>query len=254
MDQVQHHSAKVNGINIHYVTEGKGFPVILIHGWPGAWFTWRKQIPVLAKDFEVIAVDIRGSGDSDKPTCGYDTRTLASDIYQLVQTLGYRKVALVGHSMGVRIAYRYCLDHPDEVDRVALLDTTHPLDPAAAGMVGPLTSEQARSKWHNLFHSLPELPEQLVHGHEEVYLRYLMRSWSGNRDVFTDEEIAQYVRCYSQPGALRGGFNLYRAAAYEDPPAWGADADRQLFMPLLYLWSDFEKKRRKEVGIDSVEL
>ena len=121
-----HHTAVVNGIHIHYVTHGHGAPVILLHGWPEFWYGWRQQIPVLGERFEVIVPDMRGFGYSDKPLTGYDTRTAASDIYELARLLGHQRVALVAHDIGARVAYRLTLDHEDMVARLALLDSTPP--------------------------------------------------------------------------------------------------------------------------------
>ena len=117
-----HRTARVNGVNIHYVIEGDGYPVVLLHGWPEMWFSWRKQIPVLSQDYQVIVPDMRGFGSSEKPLQDYRTRTAATDIYELVRHLGHDKIAIVGHDIGVRVSYRYCLDHQAEVDRLALLD------------------------------------------------------------------------------------------------------------------------------------
>jgi len=245
--QFNHQTALVNGINIHYVIQGEGFPVVLLHGWPEMWFSWRKQIPVLAERFQVIVPDMRGFGDSDKPLSGYDTRTAASDIYALVQSLGHRRVAVVGHDIGVRVAYRYCLDHESEVDRLALLDGTHPLEQLAAQ-----SPAAVRERWHAFFHQIPDLAEHLVRGNEEAYLRHFYRAWSVNKALFTDGEVAQYVRAYSQPGALRGGFSYYRAAVYEDPPDWRADANRQLSIPGLYLWGERRQRTAWAAGIDPV--
>ena len=119
-----HRTAVVNGIHIHYVTHGHGAPVILLHGWPEFWYGWRQQIPVLGERFEVIVPDMRGFGYSDKPLTGYDTRTAASDIYELARLLGHQRVALVAHDIGARVAYRFTLDHEDMVSRLALLDST----------------------------------------------------------------------------------------------------------------------------------
>ena len=116
-----HRTAVVNGIHIHYVTHGHGAPVILLHGWPEFWYGWRQQIPVLGERFEVIVPDMRGFGYSDKPLTGYDTRTAASDIYELARLLGHQRVALVAHDIGARVAYRFTLDHEDMVSRLAVL-------------------------------------------------------------------------------------------------------------------------------------
>ena len=171
----------------------------------------------------MIVPDMRGFGSSEKPLQDYRTRTAATDIYELVRHLGHDKIAIVGHDIGVRVSYRYCLDHEAEVDRLTLLDGTHPLE-----QLGPQTPEGVRERWHSYFHQIPDLAEHLVRGNEEAYLRHFYRNWSVNQAMMSDEEVAVYATAYSQPGALRGGFSYYRAAAYEDPPDWRADADRVL--------------------------
>ena len=99
-----HHTAFVNEVRLHYVTAGQGDPVVLLHGWPETWYQWRKIIPPLAERYTVIAPDLRGLGDSSKPATGYDKRTVADDIYQLVQKLGFRRIFLVGHDWGGPVA------------------------------------------------------------------------------------------------------------------------------------------------------
>ena len=96
-----HHTTLVNGIQLHYVIGGQGDPVVLLHGWPETWYEWRHVMPALAENYTVIAPDLRGHGDSSKPPTGYDGKTLAEDIYQLVTKLGYKSIFLVGHDVGV---------------------------------------------------------------------------------------------------------------------------------------------------------
>ena len=246
--QWDHRTAQVNGINIHYVIQGQGSPVMLLHGWPEFWYSWRRQIPALAERFQVIAPDMRGFGYSDKPLAGYDTRTAASDMYELARALGHRRIAIVAHDIGVRVAYRFTLDHEDTVARLALLDGTPPTE-----QLGPQSPQVVRERWHSYFHQQFDLPERLIQGNEEVYLRHIFRDWSINKYLFTDEEVAEYVRAYSQPGALRGGFNYYRAAAYEDPPHWLADAERTLSTPLLFLWGSRRVRTAEAMGTGPLE-
>jgi len=231
--QWDHRTAVVNGINIHYVTQGQGAPVILLHGWPEFWYGWRKQIPVLSERFQVIAPDLRGFGYSDKPLSGYDTRSSATDIYELARHLGHDQVSIVAHDIGARVAYRLTLDHEETVTRLALLDATPPIE-----QLGNQVPAVVRERWHSYFHQQFDLPEKLIEGREEIYLRHIFRDWTVNKNPLSPHEVEQYVRAYSQPGALRGGFSYYRAAAYEDPPHWRADADRQLSTPVLFLFGD----------------
>ena len=228
---VDHRTATVNGINIHYVVQGEGAPVILLHGWPEFWYSWREQIPVLSERFQVIVPDMRGFGYSDKPARGYDTRTAASDIYELARLLGHEQVSIVAHDIGVRVAFRFTLDHEEAVQRLVFLDSTPPIE-----QLGPQAPAVVRERWHSYFHQQFDLPEKLIEGREEIYLRHIFRDWTINKYPPIPEDVQEYVRAYSQPGALRGGFSYYRAAAYEDPPDWRADADRKLPMPLLFLY------------------
>ena len=104
-----HHTATVNGIQLHYVTGGKGDPIVLLHGWPETWYAWHHIMPALAKNYTVIAPDLRGLGDSSKPTTGYDGKTVAEDVHQLVTQLGFKSIFLVGHDIGTQVAYSYAL-------------------------------------------------------------------------------------------------------------------------------------------------
>ena len=246
--QWTHRTAVVNSIHIHYVTYGQGAPVILLHGWPEFWYSWRKQIPVLGERFEVIVPDMRGFGYSDKPHTGYDTRTAASDMYELARSLGHQRVSLVAHDIGARVAYRFTLDHEEAVARLALLDATPPHE-----RYGPQMPQVVRERWHSYFHQQCDLPEKLIEGREEIYLRHIFRDWSENRYPISDEEVAQYVKAYTQPGALRGGFNYYRAAADEDPPQWQADADRQLSTPFLFLFGTRRVRTAAAMGAGPLE-
>src|ERR687897_3740850 len=106
-----HHMATVNGIQMHYVMGGQGDPVVLLHGWPQSWYEWRHIMPALAENYTVIAPDLRGFGDSSKPTTGYDGNTTAEDVYQLVSQLGFSEIFLVGHDVGVQTAYSYAAAH-----------------------------------------------------------------------------------------------------------------------------------------------
>jgi pimeloyl-ACP methyl ester carboxylesterase len=200
--QWRHRTAVVNGIHIHYVTHGQGAPVLLLHGWPEFWYSWRKQMPVLGERFAVIAPDMRGFGYSDKPHTGYDTRTAASDMYALARVLGHQRVSIVAHDIGARVAYRLTLDHEETVARLAVLDATPPHE-----RYGPQRPQVVRERWHSYFHQQGDLPEKLIEGREEIYLRHIFRDWSVNKYPISDAEVAQYVKAYSQPGALRGGFN-----------------------------------------------
>ena len=228
----EHGMVAVNGIRMHYVREGEGPPVVLLHGWPQTWFCWRLLMPLLAERFTLIAPDLRGYGLSDKPAGGFDKRTMAADVRALARELGHDRVALVGHDRGARVAHRYALDHPGEVERLAVLDVI----PTRA-MFARIDEQLARGFWHWLFHLQPDLPELLVGGNIDAYLRWFFERWTHNRPP-VEEAVPEYVRAFSAPGALRAGFHDYRATFPDDLEADDASAAAgdKLTVPVLALW------------------
>jgi pimeloyl-ACP methyl ester carboxylesterase len=203
-----HNTASVNGIQLHYVIGGQGDPVVLLHGWPETWYAWHKVMPALAKNYTVIAPDLRGLGDSSKPLTGYDGKTLAEDIHQLVTQLGFEKIFLVGHDIGSNVAYPYAAAHPTEVEKLVIMDVP------PQGFFPPALGPQVNGGpplWWLLFHQTPDVPELLTEGLEREYLSWHYQNLAYNRDAITEDAINEYVSRYSAPGAMRAGFEHYRA-------------------------------------------
>ena len=196
-----HHTATVNSIQLHYVMGGKGDPVVLLHGWPETWYAWHRVIPDLAKNYTVIVPDLRGLGDSSKPPTGYDGKTVAEDIHQLVTQLGFKSIFLVGHDIGTQVAYSYAAAHPTEVKRLAVMELTIPGFVPAGRM--PL--------WWVIFHQTPDIPEALVQGKEMTYLSWFFHNLPFNPAAITQADIDVYVDRYSAPGGMHAGFEHYRA-------------------------------------------
>jgi len=224
----EHHTAWVNDVMIHYVTAGKGEPVVLLHGWPQTWYEWRKIIPALAARYTVIAPDMRGIGDSSKPVSGYDKRTVADDIYKLVRKLGHEKIFLVGHDWGGPTAYAYAVAHPADVRKLVILDVGIP-----GGGTEKAFPFRRGGVWHIQFHNVRDLPEALVTGRERIYLSWFYRT-AYNPTAITEPDIDEYVRCYSAPGALRAGFEYYRAI-FDDAEHNKDGPNHKLKMPVLAL-------------------
>ncbi len=170
-----HNMASVNGIQMHYVIGGQGDPVVLLHGWPETWYAWHQVMPALAKNYTVIAPDLRGLGDSSKPPSGYDGKTLAEDIHQLVAKIGFKTISLVGHDIGTQVAYSYAAAHPTEVEKLAVMELTIP-GFAPPGMP-PI--------WWVLFHQVPGVPETLVEGREMAYISWFLRGLAYNPSAIT---------------------------------------------------------------------
>jgi len=191
----------------HAVIGGNGPPLLLVHGWPETWYAWRLLMPALARDFQVVAVDQRGMGLTDKAPDGYDTGTLAGDLVALMDALGHERVAVVGHDTGFAISYALAADHADRVARVALLEL-----PGSPGTVpsppvfvpGPLNDRI----WHLGFNRIVGLNEQLVVGRESAFFRW---EFDAAAKKLPDDVINHYVGMLSNPDSLRGSFGWYRA-------------------------------------------
>lgn len=223
---VEHHAAIANGVKIHYVSAGRGDPVVLLHGWPQTWYMWRKVIPLLAQHYTVIAPDLRGFGQSGKPIDGYDKRTVAEDIYQLVQQLGFDSVSLVGHDLGGPTAYAYACAHREEVRRLAILDVAITLDEATA-------ASYYTRLFHLSFNAEPDIAVALVTGRERTFLTHFYRDCY-NPGAFSHEDIDEYVACFSAPGAMRASMAHY-GALWTDLEHNKENARTKLEMPVLAL-------------------
>jgi pimeloyl-ACP methyl ester carboxylesterase len=194
-------------VRLHAVIGGDGPPLLLVHGWPETWYAWRFVMPALARDFEVIAVDQRGIGLSDKPATGYDTGTLAADLVKLMDALGHERFSVVGHDTGFAIGYALATDYPERVERIALAEIPGPPNSAAsppAFLPDPLNNKL----WHIPFNRVENLPEQLIAGREDVYFGYEFAVQGGNVPA---EAIAYYVGMLSDPESLHGSLGWYRA-------------------------------------------
>lgn len=187
-------------------------------------------MPRLAERYTVIAPDMRGLGDSSKPTGGYDERTVAEDIHQLVRRLGHERVFLAGHDLGGGVAYAYAAAYPEEVRRLAILEIVL----AGFGFEELLRVSREQRIWHVPFHLAPDVPEALITGRERTYLTWFYKEYSYDPAAFTEEDISEYVRCYSAPGGLRAGFEYYRAI-FENIDRNRESAKEKLEMPVLAL-------------------
>ena len=231
MSEVRHHTVHANGIRQHFLEAGTGPPVVLLHGFPETNFAWRFQIPELARHYRVIAPDLRGYGETDKPSSGYDKRNMAKDLRALMTTtLGIEKIALVGHDRGARVATRFAKDHPEAIDRLVVMDNV-PTRIVAREMNAPI----AKAYWFFLFHLVPDLPEALIAGREDLWLRHFFSDWCYNPLAISGEAFETYVKAYQRPGAVRGAMDDYRANA-EDVAQDMADADVKIACPTLALW------------------
>lgn len=254
-----HHGiAVVEGIKLHYVEGGKGTPILLIPGWPESWYAWRFVMPeLIAAGHRVIALDLRGMGDSDHPMNGYDSRTVAKEIHGFVEVMGLARegsLDVAAHDVGAWMAYAYAADWGGDVRRLILMEAALPgITPPPVGTPNDMANLRS---WHFAFNRLPDLPEVLVQGHERAYLGWLFSQKSAKPWVFTPEALDEYVRVFSQPGGARSAFAYYRAAFSEGGLLQNQDRSKaQLTLPILtmggqYSVGDLLEKTMKRVATD----
>lgn len=207
--ELQHRNVWADDLRFHIVEAGEGPTIVLVAGFPQSSYAWRHLMPLLADRFHVIAVDLPGQGDSDKPVDGYDTLTTGKRLRSLLKVLGEDRYVLVGHDIGAWVGYAYAHQFAADLRGVVLLDGNIPgvtLRPTIT--LGP---DNWRN-WHFLFNPIPDLPEALLQGRERVLIEWFFSRKTANwRSTFSKADIDEYERVYQTPGGLRGMLGYYRA-------------------------------------------
>jgi len=226
---VQSHTADVNGVELHYLEAGQGSetPVVLLHGYAETSHMWLPLIPKLDDRRVVVAPDLRGSGGSSKPADGYDKKTLAQDIHALVRKLGFPKVKIVGHDIGLMVAYAYAAQYPDEVESIVLMDAFLP------GVGDWQSVWLLRDKWHFNFYG--ETPLKLVAGRERIYFEHFWNDFAADpKHSVPEADRRFYAAEYAKPGGMKAGFEYFRAFE-QDAKDFAEFAKKPLPMPMLVL-------------------
>jgi pimeloyl-ACP methyl ester carboxylesterase len=219
--------ATVGEMKLHYLRAGQGSPVVLLHGFAETSHMWRPLIAPLAKDHAVIAPDLRGAGNSDKPQSGYDKKTMAADIHALVRSLGHERVKIVGHDIGLMVAYAYAAQYPDEVESIVLMDAFLP------GVGAWKDVWLAPADWHFHFHG--EVPLRLVVGRERIYLEHFWNDFAADRTRSVSEaDRLIYTASYAQSGGVQAGFEYFKAFE-RDAVDFERFSRTKLTMPMLVL-------------------
>ena len=242
-DQFKRVTLAPGGVKINTLVGGsdRGIPVLLLHGYPQTHVMWHHVAPVLAQDHPVVLTDLRGYGDSGKPSGGpthegYAKRTMAYDQIRVMRELGYERFAVVGHDRGARVAHRLALDYAAAVDRIAVLDivpTRHAMRTA--------DMDFGLAYWHWFFLAQPEpLPEHQIGADPVGWLRGRLSSWRRGGQPFDPKAVDEYVRCFNNPGAIHASCEDYRAGAGTDLADDDATAARgeKVTAPLLALWGE----------------
>jgi len=224
---IQSRFAEANGIRLHYLVAGSGEPVLLLHGFAETSHMWRPLILELAKTRMVIAPDLRGFDQSAKPEGGYDKKTMAQDVHALMASLGLQRVTVIGHDIGLMVAYAYAAQYPAEVTKLALMDAFLP-------GIGDWTQVWLlRDLWH--FHFYGETPLKLVTGRERTYLEHFWNDFAADRTHSISEADRKfYAEAYARPGSVRAGMDVFRAFE-QDARDFAVFGKTPLTMPVLVL-------------------
>jgi pimeloyl-ACP methyl ester carboxylesterase len=230
-----------NGVRLHYVRRGHGEPVVLLHGWPGFWYDWRRVVVPLAEEVDVIALDFRGFGDSDKPEGDpkelYTADRLAADVLALLDHLGVGRFVVAGHDTGAVVAQVLARTTPERVSALVLFNPPH-------SAIGDKPKEPAsqRESWYHHFHALP-WSDQLVgfsRATTELYLRHFYDHWVGNKDSVRSEEFEAIVDAFARPGALRASFGWYRATYEEETDTSACATKDPIPLPTVVRWGELD--------------
>lgn len=230
----QHRDIITNGIRMHYVEQGNGPLIVLLHGFPEFWYSWRYQIPFLAeRGYRVLAPDLRGYNDTDKPRSGYSVTMLLRDIVGLIKGAGEEKAIIVGHDWGGVLAWQFAIDYPQLTERLIVMNAPHP----AAFTREMRRIEQLRKSWYAFAFQLPWLPEFLLGRRHAKLIGEMLYRAAVQKAAFPAEVLAHYRDAMSKPGALRASINYYRAA-FRFPFRMMTRATATIHAPTLLIWGD----------------
>lgn len=246
---MQHGTAYVNNVRLHYVIQGMGKLVILLHGFPEYWYSWRHQIPVLAQHFRVVAPDMRGYNDSEKPhgVASYRLDLLTADVRELMRVFGEERAIIVGHDWGGGVAWAFAAHHPQATERLIVLNCPHP---RAFQKHLRTNLRQLRRSWYIFFFQLPWLPELGIRLNLRRFVAQAFRGMAIRKEAaFSDADLQQYVEALQKPGALTAGINYYRAA-FRDFLRHGERQFPRITCPTLLIWGEEDIALGKELTYD----
>lgn len=229
----KHEYITTNGIQLHYVTQGEGPLMLMLHGFPEFWYSWRHQIPEFAKDFKVVALDLRGYNDSDKPKnqSAYVMDEFVRDVEGVIRGLGYDKCVLVGHDWGGAIAWNFAYSHPEMVERLIVLNIPHP----AKFGEGLRTPQQLLRSSYIFFFQLPGIPELAIQSLDYQLIENAFKGMAVNKSAITRADIDAYKDAAAKRGALTAALNYYRNIFQQRilNQTWGV-----LQVPTLMIWGE----------------
>lgn len=247
----------VNGVKLHYKIAGSGDPLLLLHGSPLTSRSWLRIMPQLAETYTVIAPDLRGYGESDRPASGYEIHTMVEDVRQLMRSLEIERVNVVGHDLGGIVAYVYAANYMDEVRRLGIIESP------IIGVPSPIMEGVLAGYWHIGFYAHPRLPELLIGGREKEYLAEFIHTYQLIPDAFTEEDLIHYAGHLASPEGIRGAMGVYREILSELPkilqltktkltmPVWAVGGDHSMGLGPLEQFRQLAEMAQGGVVTDS---
>ncbi|BAY91552.1 MULTISPECIES: alpha/beta fold hydrolase [unclassified Tolypothrix] len=238
-----HEYITTNGVRLHYVNQGEGPLMLMLHGFPEFWYSWRYQIPEFAKDFKVVALDLRGYNDSDKPEdkSAYVMAKFVKDVKGVIEGLGYEKCVLVGHDWGGAIAWNFAYTHPEMLDKLIILNLPHPAK-FSQGLRNP---QQMLKSSYMAFFQLPWLPEFAIQMGNYAPIEATFKGMAVDKNAFSQADIDAYKNAAAKPGALTAMLNYYRNIFDQKllQENWGI-----LQVPTLMIWGEDDTALGKELS------
>jgi pimeloyl-ACP methyl ester carboxylesterase len=234
-DPWSHAEVEANDVRFHIVEAGSGPLLVLLHGFPEFWYSWRHQLPPLAKHFHVVAPDMRGYNETSKPKTGYDLRALVADVVALARALGHERFLLAGHDWGGVVAWAVAVRHPELVERLSILNAPHP-----TAMVHALRSSvaQLRRSWYIFAFQIPGLAEWMFRRDGFAIVDRVIRGQMVHRDRMSDEEAAQFRAAIARPGALEASLEYYRQAFRAALRDGFRAHDARVLVPTQVVWGE----------------
>jgi len=232
-NKYESHTANLSAVKIHYLKAGTGKKtLVLIHGFGDTSHMWIPLFDEFGSDYTIIAPDMRGLGESSRPVAGYDKKTIAADIHELMKSLGVEKINLVGHDIGLMVAYAYAAQYPNDIEKLALLEAPIP-------GIGDIWERiyTTPALWHFHFVNSP-IALELVKGRERLFLEHFWQTLSPHPETFPEADRRFYAKSYAQAGAMRAAFEMFKTFNSQDATDNRGFAERKLTMPILTIEGD----------------
>lgn len=242
---LKHGFIKTNGVNLHYVTQGEGKLMLMLHGFPEFWYSWRHQIAEFANDYCVVAIDMRGYNDSDKPDrlSAYKMSELTADVRGVIKGLGYDDCILVAHDWGGAIAWNFADKYPDLVEKLIVMNFPHP----AKFIAGLKTWQQLQKSWYIFFFQIPFLPELMFQANDYQAISSAFTDMAIDKSAFSREDLAAYKEAAAKPGAIAAMINYYRANFNFSLDNKSTQNYGVLNIPTLMIWGEADTALGKEL-------